>query len=67
MAAYKKQLRFFMGLQVVVEHVSDEMHILHNQNAFRSSLIHDCIERRQGLDRGGLPLRRRRRAPRQAR
>jgi len=51
--AYKKQLAFFMDLQVVVEHISDEMHILHDQNAFRSSLVHDCIERGKSLIEGG--------------
>jgi pyruvate formate-lyase/glycerol dehydratase family glycyl radical enzyme len=53
MKAYKRQLLFFMRLQVVVEHISDEMHILHNQNAFRSSLVHDCIERGKDLIEGG--------------
>jgi formate C-acetyltransferase len=42
-----------MRLQVIVEHVSDEMHILHDQNAFRSSLVHDCIERGKSLIEGG--------------
>lgn len=53
MKAYKRQLRYFMELQVIVEHVSDEMHILHDQNAFRSSLVHDCIERGKSLIEGG--------------
>ncbi|MCF7953706.1 MAG: formate C-acetyltransferase/glycerol dehydratase family glycyl radical enzyme [Spirochaetales bacterium] len=52
-AALKKQLRYFMELQVIVEHISDEMHILHDQNAFRSSLVHDCIERGKSLIEGG--------------
>ncbi|MBN1837803.1 MAG: pyruvate formate-lyase, partial [Spirochaetales bacterium] len=52
MRAYQRQLRYFMGLQVVVEHISDEMHILHDQNAFRSSLVHDCIERGKSLIEG---------------
>ena len=38
---------------MIVEHISDEMHILHNQNAFRSSLVHDCIERGRSLVDGG--------------
>jgi formate C-acetyltransferase len=29
------------------------MHILHDQNAFRSSLVHDCIERGKSLIEGG--------------
>lgn len=53
MEAFKKQLHYFMGLQVIVEHISDEMHILHDQNAFRSSLVHDCIERGKSLVEGG--------------
>lgn len=51
--AYKKQLRYYMTLQVIVEHTSDEMHILHDQNAFRSSLVHDCIQRGKTLIEGG--------------
>jgi formate C-acetyltransferase len=53
MDALKKQLYYFMQLQVITEHISDEMHILHDQNAFRSSLIHDCIERGKSLIEGG--------------
>lgn len=53
MEAYKKQLRYFMELQVIVEHISDEMHILHDQNAFRSSLVYDSIERGRSLIEGG--------------
>ncbi len=51
--ALKKQLHFYMELQVIVEHISDEMHVLHDQNAFRSSLVHDCIERGKSLIEGG--------------
>ncbi|WP_020611171.1 glycyl radical protein [Sediminispirochaeta bajacaliforniensis] len=53
MEACKKQLFYYMRLQVIVEHISDEMHILHDQNAFRSSLVHDCIERGKSLIEGG--------------
>lgn len=53
MTAFKKQLRYYMSLQVIVEHINDEMHILHDQNAFRSSLVHDCIERGKTLIEGG--------------
>jgi len=52
MKAYKKQLKYYMELQVIVEHISDEMHILHDQNAFRSSLIHDSIQRGKSLIEG---------------
>ena len=34
-----------MRLQVIAEHINDEMHKLHDINAFRSSLIEDCIGR----------------------
>lgn len=53
LAAYKKQLYFYMQQQVIVEHISDEMHILYDQNAFRSSLIDDCIARGKSLIEGG--------------
>lgn len=53
MNAYKKQLHFFMEQQVIIEHMNDEMHILHDINAFRSSLIEDCIGRGQSLIEGG--------------
>jgi formate C-acetyltransferase len=53
MEAFKKQLHFYMALITVVEHISDEMHVLHDQNAFRSSLVHDCIERGRSLVDGG--------------
>jgi pyruvate formate-lyase/glycerol dehydratase family glycyl radical enzyme len=53
MDAFKRQLHYYMELQVIVEHISDEMHILHDQNAFRSSLVHDCIERGKSLVEGG--------------
>lgn len=53
MKAFKRQLHYYMELQVIVEHISDEMHILHDQNAFRSSLVHDCIERGKSLIEGG--------------
>ena len=53
MEAFKKQLRFYMEQQVIVEHINDEMHILHDQNAFRSSIVHDCIERGMSLIEGG--------------
>jgi formate C-acetyltransferase len=53
MEAFKKQLHYYMKLQIITEHVSDEMHILHDQNAFRSSIVHDCIERGKSLIEGG--------------
>ncbi len=51
--AYKNQLHYFMELQVAIEHVNDEIHKLHDINAFRSSLIEDCIGRGKALIEGG--------------
>jgi len=51
--AYKKQLHYFMEQQVVIEHINDEVHRLHDVNAFRSSLIEDCIGRGKALIEGG--------------
>ncbi|HOO32398.1 MAG TPA: pyruvate formate lyase family protein [Thermotogota bacterium] len=51
--AYKKQLHHFMELQVITEHINDELHLLSDINAFRSSLVDDCIERGQSLIEGG--------------
>ncbi len=53
MEAFKKQLHYYMELQVVTEHINDEMHKIYDLNAFRSSLVHDCIERGKDLIEGG--------------
>jgi len=53
MDAYKKQLHYFMELQVIIEHINDEVHKQHDINAFRSSLIEDCIGRGKALIEGG--------------
>lgn len=50
---YKKMLTYFMDLQVVTEHISDELHIITDINAFRASLIEDCIGRGLDLVEGG--------------
>ncbi len=50
---FKKQLHHFMELQVITEHINDEMHKNIDINAFRSSLVHDCIERGLSLIEGG--------------
>jgi formate C-acetyltransferase len=50
---YKKMLTYFMDLQVVTEHISDELHITTDINAFRASLIEDCIGRGLDLVEGG--------------
>ena len=51
--AFKKQIRHFIELQVATEHMSDEFHRMMDLNAFRSSLVHDCIERGLTLIEGG--------------
>ena len=53
MNAYKKQLHHFMEQQVIIEHMNDEMHIQHDINTFRASLIDDCIGRGKSLIEGG--------------
>lgn len=51
--AFKKQLHYFMRLQVIIEHINDAMHRDVDINAFSSSLIHDCIGRGLSLIEGG--------------
>jgi pyruvate formate-lyase/glycerol dehydratase family glycyl radical enzyme len=51
--AFKKQLHYFMELQVITEHINDEMHKIIDINAFRSALVQDCIERGLSLIEGG--------------
>jgi len=51
--AFARQLHFFMEQQAIIEHVNDEVHIAHDINAFRSSLIEDCIGRGKSLIEGG--------------
>lgn len=50
---YKAMLKYFMDLQVVTEHINDEIHVLTDINAFRASLIEDCIGRGMDLVEGG--------------
>lgn len=50
---FKRQLHYFMELQVITEHINDEMHKQIDLNAFRSSLVDDCIERGLSLIEGG--------------
>ncbi len=50
---YKKMLAYFMDLQVVTEHVNDYIHCIVDINAFRSSLVDDCIDRCLDLVEGG--------------
>lgn len=51
--SFKKQLHFYIEKQVAIEFINDEMHMLHDINAFRASLIEDCIERGKALIDGG--------------
>lgn len=51
--AFKKQIHRFIELQVATEHMNDEFHKMIDLNAFRSSLVHSCIERGLTLIEGG--------------
>lgn len=53
MELYKRTLDYFMGLQVEMEHINDAIHVRQDINAFRSSLVYDCIERAMDLVEGG--------------
>lgn len=50
---YKAMLAYFMDLQCVTEHTNDYVHCIHDINAFRSSLVEDCIGRCLDLVEGG--------------
>lgn len=50
---YKDMLAHFMDLQVVTEHINDYVHCIYDINAFRSSLVEDCIGRCLDLVEGG--------------
>lgn len=50
---YKDMLIYFMDMQVVTEHINDYIHCIHDINAFRSSLVEDCIGRCLDLVEGG--------------
>ncbi len=50
---YKEMLKYFMDLQVITEHINDELHVLNDINAYRSSLVEDCIGRGLDLVEGG--------------
>lgn len=51
--AFKKTLKYIIKLQVITEHINDYLHCEKDLNAFRSSLISDCIERGLDLIEGG--------------
>lgn len=50
---FKRQLHYYMDLQVITEQMNDEMHIQHDICAYHSSLIEDCIGRAKDLIEGG--------------
>ena len=50
---FKKMLKYFMDLNCITEHVNDDVHIRYDLNAFRSSLVEDCIGRCLDLVEGG--------------
>lgn len=50
---FKDMLKYFMDMQVVVEHTNDYWHCLLDINPFRSSLVEDCIGRGLDLVEGG--------------
>lgn len=51
--AYTRVLKYFIDLQVETEHINDEIHVRQDINAFRSSLVDDCIGRGLDLVEGG--------------
>ncbi|MDO4478403.1 MAG: pyruvate formate lyase family protein [Lachnospiraceae bacterium] len=50
---YCKELRYFLDLNCLTEHINDEVHVRYDLNAFRSSLVDDCIGRCLDLVEGG--------------
>lgn len=50
---FVRQMKNVINLQVVTEHVNDFLHEQMDLNAFRSSLVSDCIERGLDLVEGG--------------
>ena len=50
---FKKMLKYFMDLNCLTEHINDEVHVRYDLNAFRSSLVEDCIGRCLDLVEGG--------------
>ena len=50
---YKKTLKYFLDLNCLSEHINDEVHVRYDLNAFRSSLVQDCIGRCLDLVEGG--------------
>ena len=50
---FKRQLDYYMDLQVITEQMNDELHIQQDLCAYHSSLIEDCIGRGKDLIEGG--------------
>ena len=50
---YKKTLKYFLDLNCLTEHINDEVHVRYDLNAYRSSLVQDCIGRCLDLVEGG--------------
>jgi formate C-acetyltransferase len=51
--AFQKTMKYIIRLQVITEHINDYLHCEKDLNAFRSSLVSDCIERGLDLIEGG--------------
>jgi len=51
--AFKDTMKYIIKLQVITEHINDYLHCEKDLNAFRSSLISDCIERGLDIIEGG--------------
>jgi pyruvate formate-lyase/glycerol dehydratase family glycyl radical enzyme len=51
--AFKDTMKYIIKLQVMTEHINDYLHCEKDLNAFRASLISDCIERGLDLIEGG--------------
>lgn len=46
-------MKYFLDLNCLTEHINDEVHVRYDLNAFRSSLVQDCIGRCLDLVEGG--------------
>lgn len=53
MNEFKSMLKYFMDLNCLTEHINDDVHVRYDLNAFRSTLVEDCIGRCLDLVEGG--------------
>ena len=53
MEEFKSMLKYFMDLNCLTEHINDDVHVRFDLNAFRSTLVEDCIGRCLDLVEGG--------------